>query len=301
MASSRDKWALITGVSEGGLGDALATELLGHGINVIATALDLGSLDYLKPPGQGRLERLQLDVTSSTSISSAVAETQRITGGGLDFLINNAGYGYMMPLLDASIAKIKQNFDVNVFGLIEVTQAFFPLLRTARGMVINQSSIAGMTGICQPFIGTYSASKMAVTDFSNTMRVELEPFGVKVVTLFTGDVRTSFWQQGHAQGSDKGLPPSSPYNLMKDHAEAMMRGETNPAGQHSRERWAREVVGDLLKTNPPAAVRRGYLAESMWWLSALSPVWLLDLMFWQTCKFSAFRTRLQGDDSKKER
>lgn len=86
----------------------------------------------------------------------------------------------MMPLLDAPVAKIKQNFDVNVFGLIEVTQAFFPLLRAAQGTVINQSSIAGMMGICQPFIETYRASKMAVTDFSNTMRVELKPFGVKV-------------------------------------------------------------------------------------------------------------------------
>lgn len=86
----------------------------------------------------------------------------------------------MMPLLDAPIASIKQNFDVNVFGLIEVTQAFFHLLRTARGIVVNQSSIAGMPGICQPFIGSYSASKMAVTDFSNTMRMEFKPFGVKV-------------------------------------------------------------------------------------------------------------------------
>lgn len=86
----------------------------------------------------------------------------------------------MMPLLDASIMKIKQNFDVNVFGLIEVTQAFFPLLRAGQGMVVNQSSIAGMPGICQPFIGSYSASKMAVTDFSNTMRAEFKPFDVKV-------------------------------------------------------------------------------------------------------------------------
>lgn len=86
----------------------------------------------------------------------------------------------MMPLLDASITEVKKNFDVNVFGLIEVTQAFFPLLHATQGIVVNQSSIAGMPGICQPFIGSYNASKMAVTDFSNTMRMELKPFGVKV-------------------------------------------------------------------------------------------------------------------------
>lgn len=88
---------------------------------------------------------------------------------------------------------------------------------------------------------------------------------------------------------------------MKDHAEAMMRGTTNPPGQHPRERWAREVVGDLLKKNPPAAVRRGFLAELMWWLSALAPIWLLDLMFWRNCRFSDFKAKLQAEESRKER
>lgn len=80
-----------------------------------------------------------------------------------------------------------------------------------------------------------------------------------------------------------------------------MRGETNPAGQHPRDRWAREVVGDLLKKSPPAAIRRGFLAESMWWISTLSPIWLLDLMFWRTCKFAEFWAKLQDPEEKKER
>lgn len=86
----------------------------------------------------------------------------------------------MMPLLDADIANVKQNFDVNVFGVLAVTKAFFPLLRAAGGMVVNQASIAGLSNICQPFIGSYSASKTAVVDLSNTLRVELAPFSVKV-------------------------------------------------------------------------------------------------------------------------
>lgn len=97
----------------------------------------------------------------------------------------------MMPLLDAPINSIKQNFNVNVFGLIEVTQAFFPLLRVAQGIVVNQSSIAGMPGICQPFIGSCSASKMAVTDFSNTMRMEFKPFGVDVRDLDSMEANVS--------------------------------------------------------------------------------------------------------------
>lgn len=86
----------------------------------------------------------------------------------------------MASLLDAPIAKVKAEYEVNVFGLLAVTQAFFPLLKEANGMVVNQSSIAGLRSGCQPFIGAYSSSKAAVTAMSNTMRVEFEPFGVKV-------------------------------------------------------------------------------------------------------------------------
>ena len=175
-----EKWALITGVSEGGLGDALTKQLLSRGINVIATAIELPLLDYLKPTSPAKLEKLQLDVTSPSSISAAVKEAERITNGHLSFLINNAGYGYMMPLMDASINSVKQNFDVNVFGLLAVTQAFFPMLRAAKGTIVNQASIAGLPGVCQPFIGTYNANKATVVDLSSTLRVELAPFDIKV-------------------------------------------------------------------------------------------------------------------------
>lgn len=208
----------------------------------------------------------------------------------------------MMPLLDAEISKIKANFNVNVFGALKVTQAFFPLLRAAKGMVVNQSSIAGQPGICQPFIGSYSASKTALTDFSNTMRVELAPFDVKVVTLFTGDVRTRFWQPGgHVQGSYEGLPEQSPYALMKVHAEKMMRGETNPPRQTGRENWAREVVQDLLRSTPSIAVRRGCLATVMWIVSCVAPTWLLDIMFWHTAKLGDFKAALKNEEDKKNR
>lgn len=179
MAAS--KWALITGVSEGGMGDALAVELMDRGFNVIATALDLPDLDYLKSPSPTvALEKLQLDVTKTDSISAAAAKTEKITNGRLDVLINNAGYGYMMPILDSDLEKIKRNFDVNVFGIIGVTQAFFPMLRSAQGVLVNQCSIAGLMASYQPFINSYQASKSAAVKFSDAMRVELSPFGVKV-------------------------------------------------------------------------------------------------------------------------
>lgn len=180
------QWCLITGVSQYGMGGALTEELLGHNVNVIATGPTLKQLEYLNPNRTAELEKLELDVTSPDSIAAAVKATEQITGGKLDFLVNNAGYGYMMPLMDADIDKIRKNFDVNVFGLLAVTQAFFPLLREAKGMVVNQASITGLPGLDQPYIGTYSASKRAVVSFSNTMRVELAPFGIKVCSRESG-------------------------------------------------------------------------------------------------------------------
>ena len=141
-----ERWALITGVSQGGLGDALTTELLARNINVIATNIRIEDMEYLSSTPSSsqdaRLEKLQLDVTDLESIATARDATAKLTGGKLDFLFNNAGYGYMMPLLDCSIEGMRKNFDVNVFGLLAVTQALFPLLREAGGVVVNQSSIA---------------------------------------------------------------------------------------------------------------------------------------------------------------
>ncbi|RMY99249.1 hypothetical protein D0864_04117 [Hortaea werneckii] len=254
-----ERWALITGVSQGGLGDALATELLARNMNVIATNIRIADMEYLSSTPSSsqdaRLEELQLDVTNPESIATARDATAKLTGGKLDYLFNNAGYGYMMPLLDCSIESMRKNFDVNVFGLLAVTQALFPLLREAGGVVVNQSSIA-------PFIGSYQASKSALSSLSNNMRVEFAPIGVKVVTLETGDVRTGFWTYASANGAT--LPPNSLYHPIKDAAEKTMRGQGNPPGQHTRERWARAVIDDVLQARTPSHVRRGYLATTLY-------------------------------------
>lgn len=179
MSTISPIYVLITGVSPGGLGDALTAELLKRpNIHILASGLETAHLSHL--PDSNRISRLQLDVTSPSSISAAVETVQSITNGRLNYLINNAGYGYMMPLLDAEAQAVKQNFEVNVFGLLAVTQAFFPLLREGKGTVVNQCSIASLPGGRQPYIGTYCATKAAVASLNDTMRVEFAPFGVKV-------------------------------------------------------------------------------------------------------------------------
>ncbi|KAI7251523.1 hypothetical protein KC343_g1530 [Hortaea werneckii] len=298
-----ERWALITGVSQGGLGDALATELLARNMNVIATNIRIADMEYLSSTPSSsqdaRLEELQLDVTNPESIATARDATAKLTGGKLDYLFNNAGYGYMMPLLDCSIESMRKNFDVNVFGLLAVTQALFPLLREAGGVVVNQSSIAALSATYQPFIGSYQASKSALSSLSNNMRVEFAPIGVKVVTLETGDVRTGFWTYASANGAT--LPPNSLYHPIKDAAEKTMRGQGNPPGQHTRERWARAVIDDVLQARTPSHVRRGYLATTLYVVSLLMPFWVLDWLYTRACGLDKLREHDKQQPSSQEK
>lgn len=115
----------------------------------------------------------------------------------------------------------------------------------------------------------------------------------------TGDVKTGFWS--NASGSVSGLPASSPYAPIGSHVEKMMRGETNPPGQHSRERWAAAVVGDILRPTPGRFVRRGFVAWTMMIVSLLLPVWLMDWAFTKAAKLDELKHKLQLKDTKKAR
>lgn len=119
------------------------------------------------------------------------------------------------------------------------------------------------------------------------------------MTLVTGDVRTHFWD--NVQGSYIGIPDASPYVPIKAKVEAMMRGQTNPAGAHSRAPYAKDVVNDLLRRggSPPAHIRRGFLALTMWIMSALLPYWVLDWLYSRTGELDKLKSilALQGPDA----
>lgn len=135
------KSVLITGCNESGLAREFVNAYLKRGYQVLAThrnMLKIGKLGELS-----NVTVLQLDVASVESIARCVAEVQKITGGTLDVLVNNAGSGGVMPLLDADIAEAKMTYDINVWGLLAVTQAFAPLLIRAQGAICNISSVLG--------------------------------------------------------------------------------------------------------------------------------------------------------------
>jgi 1-acylglycerone phosphate reductase len=262
--SKTKKTILITGCSDGGLGSALALEFHKVGWRVFATARNVSKLKNTEAAG---IESIALDVLSAESIKACVAELEKLTGGSLDALLNNAGGGYSMPILDIEIPKLRDLFELNVYSVVSVTQAFIPLLlkSTQGAMVINNTSIVSVMTI--PVQGAYNASKAAAAALSGALRVELEPLGIKVIDLKTGAIKSNFFENISATK----LPPQSYYISAKESIETFMNGAELQKGAADQTVWAKQVVGDLTKSRPPLEVWRGgstFLAWVFTWLPA---------------------------------
>ncbi|KAF4981309.1 hypothetical protein FDECE_17711 [Fusarium decemcellulare] len=251
------KSVFITGCSTGGIGSALAREFHFRGHRVFASGRTASEIDpALSPLG---ITTLVLDVTSSESIDSAVRRIRIETGGALDMLINNAGIMHVMPFADAPVAEVRRLFDVNVFAVWAVTQAFLPLLLEAGGVVANLGSMNA--DFCPPLFAAYSASKAALDAMGRTMRRELAPLGVRVVTIKTGSVRSALFD--HAE--DITIPESSMYAPLREWVGR--RGYLKGARFMEVDDYAKDVVGDLLKEDVRAVIWRGGLAFVAWVLS----------------------------------
>jgi len=186
----RETW-FITGCSSG-FGKILSEMLLKSGKKVVATARNPGQLEHLNvlAKSSNDLLILPLDVTQKDQIYAASAVAIKHFGH-IDVLVNNAGYGAMGALEEVSESEIRQNFETNVFGLIETTRAFIPHFREQKsGLIFNLSSVAGMVAL--PGASVYAATKFAVEGFSEALAGELAPFGVKVIMLEPGGFRTDF-------------------------------------------------------------------------------------------------------------
>ncbi|KAF2644241.1 NAD(P)-binding protein [Massarina eburnea CBS 473.64] len=276
MAPNAKRTILITGCSEGSLGSHLALAFHNADWRVFATARNPAKLKYAASAG---IETLQLDTLSPESIQNGVSAVSKLTGGSLDMLLNNAGAGYSMPLLDLDLDKTRDLFDLNVYSLITVTKAFLPLLRASEtthggvrgGIVVNNTSCSSLTCGGLPFAGAYNASKAAATSITEVLRLELAPFGIKVVNLMTGGVRSTF----HANAPHESLPPDSIYNFAKDAVEKTMSGADYTEGGADPEKWARNIVSQLSKSNPAHWVWGGKWSTTVW-ASTFLPVGTMD-------------------------
>lgn len=182
------RFVLITGSSRG-LGRSMALALAQRGFSVLAGVRRLQDGDDLRAAAGGELTPVILDVASAESLVMARTEVERLTTGhGLAGLVNNAGLAWFGPLEQTPIDVIDRVFRVNVSGVIATIQCFLPLVRQARGRIVNISSINGRLSF--PFASIYNASKFALEALSDSLRVELAPWGIRVAVVEPGATRT---------------------------------------------------------------------------------------------------------------
>lgn len=214
------KTVVVTGVSSG-IGHATATRLLQKGYRVFGSVRTRAEADRLQAEWGSSFTPLLFDVTDGAAVHAAVAElSTHLAGSGLGALINNAGIAVAGPLQLQPLEVIRQHFEVNVIGLLRVTQALLPLLGARPnhpvppGRIINISSVGGE--IAGPFIGAYHGTKFALEGLSHTLRRELQLYGIDVAVVGPGSVNTPIWDKG----ADVGPYAQTPYGpAMKAYLE----------------------------------------------------------------------------------
>ncbi|KIW16097.1 hypothetical protein PV08_06148 [Exophiala spinifera] len=260
MAVHKDKRrsVLVTGCSSG-IGKALVDELRIQGLRVFAGSRSVDSLS-----GVVGVEPLELDPASPESIAKARDEVSRRTGGKLDILINNAGQWLESPAIETDLKAIKAMFDVNLFGVMEMNRQFSPLLIAAKGVIVNHGSM--VRAMPHPMTAAYNASKAALSQYSNTLRLELEPLDVRVVELVTGRVSSSLI-------SIPTLPESSIYKPLEP---ALVKRAREAETVQAPAVFAKRVVKSLLVANPAREIYKGTMASISWFLESYGPKWIYD-------------------------
>ena len=241
---------LITGCSTG-IGAALAAELHRRGHRVYATARRLEALAPLAALG---IDTHALDVNDDASIAAVMARVEAEVGR-LDILINNAGFSQVGAVVDLSRDDLRRQYETNVISPVAVTRAALPLLRAARAahgkaVVANVGSIVGL--FTTPFAGAYSSSKAALHALSDGLRMELAPFGIRVVIIQPGGVRSAFGD--HAEEAIR-LPLESIYRPVEQGIRA--RAQAGQKGAMPVDVFVIPVVNGLLRDEPAAIIRRG--------------------------------------------
>ncbi|KAH6634776.1 acylglycerone-phosphate reductase-like protein [Chaetomium sp. MPI-SDFR-AT-0129] len=292
------KTALITGCTPGGIGHAICLAFHAKGVHVIATARNPAVLTEMAALG---MTTLTLDVTKEESIKACHEEVAGITGGKLDFLVNNAGRTHTHPATDLSIPDVRETFETNVFGVMAMCAAFADQLISAKGLIINIASLAAIT----PYVfgSAYCATKGAVTAYSRTLRLELKPFGVRVMVAMTGTVRSQIASKTH-----RTLPENSIYQRVKDVFERRLTFSQNNATVGTDE-YARKLVAKALAPEWPL-VLRSWFGRPDWfwaggwagkaWFSTWLGEWVLDVVMYRMIGMKHLERVLREEERQKK-
>lgn len=257
---------LITGCSSG-IGRALADAFRAAGYAVWATARKDSDLAALEQAG---FHAVQLDVNDGDALQQLATRLSEEIGG-LDVLINNAGYGAMGPLLDGGVEAMQRQFETNVFSIVGVTRAFFPLLRRSRGLVVNIGSVSSV--LVTPFAGAYCASKAAVHALSDALRMELAPFSIEVMEVQPGAIASSFGANA-SQQAEALIREDSPWWPLRDGIRARAKAsQDNPTPAND---FATQLLAAVQRDTRPRLLRLGNGSRALPLLATLLPKALLE-------------------------
>jgi NAD(P)-dependent dehydrogenase (short-subunit alcohol dehydrogenase family) len=230
---------VITGASTG-IGRASALELDSLGFHVFAGVRREQDAQDLRAE-RATLEPVNIDVTDDDSIEAARDHVAAAVGDrGLAGLVNNAGIAVPGPLEHLPLDEIRRQLEVNLIGQIAVTQAFLPLLRKARGRIVNIGSIGGRVAL--PLLGPYAASKHAMEGISDSLRRELRPWGIEVSLIRPGPIATEIWDRGNASADEllEKMPAAG------EHYGPAIQAARKFAEQRTREAVPASTVGEVV-------------------------------------------------------
>ncbi|KAF7189723.1 Short-chain dehydrogenase RED1 [Pseudocercospora fuligena] len=256
------KTVLITGCSPGGIGHSLALEFHRQNFRVFATARKTSSISDLESKG---IETVSLEATQESSIQALASEISSRTSGKLDYLVNNAGRNYTVPATDIELSEVRETFETNLFAVMRLCQIFTPMLIESKGTTVQIGSLAAI--LPYVFGSVYNASKAALHAYSETLRVELAPFDVKVVTVVTGGVKSNIAR------TKRTLPENSIYLPIRDmYEERLVHSQSNGV---PNEEYAKGVVNQLLKSPGKDRIWEGGKSWLVWFVYTFLPRWVM--------------------------
>jgi NAD(P)-dependent dehydrogenase (short-subunit alcohol dehydrogenase family) len=273
---ARSGWDVLAGVRDLAVGEQLAAEVGAEGVG----ALHHGG------QAAGQVTALQLDITDAAMIARAAERVDEIAPGGLDALVNNAGSAVGGPLELLPLEDMREQFEVNFFGQVAVTQALIPALRRARtatstphaggragGRIVLLSSIGGV--LTTPYMAPYHASKYALEAVGNALRMELAPSHIQVALIEPGSVATPIWEKNRSQVDDFTVPAQ--LREQYGHVPAAMAKTLQSTASRGipPERVAETIERALSAKRMRARYLVGRDAHVMAWASRLLP----DLVF----------------------
>jgi NAD(P)-dependent dehydrogenase (short-subunit alcohol dehydrogenase family) len=268
-----DKTAFVTGASAG-IGEATARALLAAGYRVFAGARRLDRMAALAAAGA---TLLKLDLTDDASIVAAVDAIKTATGR-IDVLVNNAGYGSYGALEDVPLDEAKRQFEVNVFGLARLCQLVLPTMRAQKsGKIVNITSIGGK--IWEPMGAWYHATKFAVEGLSDCLRVEVARFGIDVIVIEPGAIRTEW--AGIAREGLLQMSGSSAYGkIAQNHARMLATADTSNLASPP-DVVARTIVRAVSTQRPKPRYATGGGARTILFLRRILSDRMFDRLIWR--------------------